>query len=150
MTNYTTTFFMNDENFSFDIYTNHIFKAIDDEDALRIASTLESNFDKYIKVSFNKDEKDIIVEIIENGYFNKVYLGNFEYYDETKGEFQKLVKNGYEVYPVANPDCCVEVGKDEFIDLLLNHYSEYLIDRPFLTFEAISYNVKNVDVDSTA
>ncbi|MBG9730795.1 hypothetical protein ABD87_14970 [Lysinibacillus sphaericus] len=149
MTNYTTTLLMNDGNFSFDLYTNLFFKANNEEEAMKIASNLESNFDKYLQVFFNKNEKKIMVEIIKNDYFDKVYLDNFIYYDETKGDYLKEVIDGFTLYPVCNPECDVEVNNDEFIELLLRDYSVYLENRKTLTFDSIAYGVKNVGTDLT-
>lgn len=147
MSNYSVTIAMCYEKFIFDIYTNHIFKANNDEEAMIIANTLEDNFQKYIQVYFNKNEKDIKVEIIKNDCFDKVYLEKFTYYDETKGEYLREVVNGYTLYPICNPKCFVKVNKDELIELLLRDCSVNLIDRDILAFDSIAYGVKNVDTD---
>ena len=148
MINYTVTNFLCNGDFSIDIYTNHVFKANNNEDAMRIASEFVSNLERYIKVFFNKNEQDIKVEIIENEYFDKVYLENFIYYDENKGDYLKEVINGHTVYPVCNPVCDIEVNKDEFIELLLRDYSKYFEDKTILKFESTAYGVNKVNIEN--
>lgn len=150
MTNYSVTITMCYENFTFDIYTNHIFKANNDEEAMKIANTLEGNLQKHIQVYFNKNENDIKVEIIKNDCFDKAYLENFTYYDETKGEYLREVVNGYTLYPICNPKCFVKVNKAELIELLLREFSVSLEDRDILAFESIAYGVKSLDTNITA
>jgi hypothetical protein len=137
MKKYSIDYICCDADYDIWINTNYIIKAEDEIAAMEVASKMEDTINKYIKPFYDREKKDIIVEVIENSYFNKAFITNYTFYDRTKDTFAK------------NPtkeqidSLYVQHTKEEFINILEKEYDRYFSKgHNKLTFESISYGVK--------
>lgn len=121
---YYIYFNLHDGDYSFSAVPNFILAAPDHKTALNQASelmgALEYVFDKFVKVEFNVQRDDLIVEVIANEYFDKVTIHEYMIYD-------------------GGEDAVVTKG--QFLDQLKDEYKEYLDKKKRLTFESNAYGV---------
>ncbi len=144
---YTVVFGYHDSDFEVSIETNHFFEVESKELAMEIAENLQ-NISNYFKVFYDKSKRKMVVEVTENEYFDQAFISNFMFYDETKGDYLHLeLENGETLYPVANPECLVELREDHFTELLEEKYQDYLQDHDVITFSSLAYGVKESNVD---
>lgn len=149
MKDYTVTFDYQEGDFEITVETNFKFKNNSHEKALAVTKTRYQNIDKYIKPYFDKKKNKVVIDILENDYYDSAFVSNYKFYDSTKGDSLRLnFEDGTSFYPVANPNCYVELREDEFINLINEHYEEYLEGKEILSFGSISYSVKEAHVDT--
>ncbi|WP_448897561.1 hypothetical protein [Cytobacillus pseudoceanisediminis] len=135
-------------HFDIQIETNHTFEAENQDHALEIAEKHEHISD-YFELYYDHLIKDFVISITRNGYFDDVFISNYRFYDESKGDYLHLdIGNGQTIYPVLNPDCFEELNKDLFIQQLQSHFEGYLQEKDIITFDSISYGVKEANVDT--
>ncbi|MCU7667697.1 hypothetical protein [Bacillus thuringiensis] len=142
MKRYTIDFLFCEGNFSMVVNTNHIFEVTSEEAKKKLSSSLEGKISRFLNPYYDKEENKIVIEIIDNGFFDEAWVSNFSYYDETKGEYLNI--DG--LYPVQNPKCETSVSEEEFKTLIKNEYKEYLESKECLTFESVSYGVNSVSL----
>lgn len=117
---YYICFNLHDGDYSLTVVPNYILAAPDHREALKQASELEHVFNKFVKVEFNVQRDDLIVEVIPNEYFDKVTIHEYLTY-EGGGD--------------------AVVTKQQFLVLLKDNYKEYLAKKKRLTFESNAYGV---------
>ncbi len=142
MRTYTTVFSYNEGNFEFLVITNHTFLAENHEKAIEKAAQLQ-DIPKFFKPYYDKQKDDIVVDMIDNDYFSDVIVSDFQFYDETKGDYEYM-KIGETLYPVGNPEYNIYLTKGQFLTLLKEHYNEYLQNKEVITFGSICYEVKEI------
>jgi hypothetical protein len=130
MKTYTIVFDYQEGNFEISIETNYTFNSDSHKKAMEFAEKLQNLICFLFKPYYDKTKEDFVIDIPENEYYDDVFISNFKFYDEAKGDYIHLdLGNGQTLYPDANPDCYVELRKDQFINLLKEHYKEYLQDK---------------------
>lgn len=120
--NYYISFNFHDGDYSLTVVPNYIVIATDTKEGLNKASEVENILYKFIKVEFNLQSNDFIVELKNNEYFDKVVIHKYLVYDPQKGEDATL-------------------AKEQFVALLKEDYKEYLEKNRRLTFESNAYGV---------
>lgn len=122
LSDYYLSFNFHDGWYSLTIVANYIVNAIDLREGLNKASRFESIIGKCIKVEFNLQKNDFLVEIKNNEYFDIAMIHEYLIYDHEKKEDAILTKK-------------------QFVALLKEDYKEYLEKYRRLTFEANAYGV---------
>ncbi|WP_145142103.1 hypothetical protein [Paenibacillus sp. Y412MC10] len=119
---YYILFNFHDGYYSLTVVPNYIVIATDTKEGLNKACEVQSILYKLIKVEFNLQSNDFIVELKNNEYFDKVIIHEYLAYDPEKGEDATLTK-------------------EQFVALLKEDYKEYLEKNGRLTFESNAYGV---------
>jgi hypothetical protein len=145
---YTVTFLIHEGHYSFDLVTDFVFETENEVEALTIAGSWESLLLPYLSVKYDIKKEDIDVEIKENKYFTNAYLENFNFYDETKGEYLREEIEGFILYPICNPACDVKVTKEEFKNIIKNNLFPALrnqgYSKGYISFECNAYGFKKI------
>jgi len=127
-----------DSDYDVWVNTNYIINAENETAAMKTAAKMEEIISKYIKPFYDREKKDIIVEVLENPYFDKAFITNYTFYNRSKDTFSKNpTKEQIE-------SLYVQHTKEEFINVLEKQYANYFSKGyQKLTFESISYGVEN-------
>lgn len=136
--NYAVSFFYQSDGFEISVGTNHVFEAKNREEAMEKAATLQQLSD-YFTPYYAKAKEDIVFDVIENEYFNHVFVFEYEFYDETKGDYQSMtLDDGKVLYPVMNPACYVKLDSSAFLQRFKEHYR----NKEIVTFGSMNYGVE--------
>ncbi|MYL43987.1 hypothetical protein [Virgibacillus salexigens] len=142
---YTIAFTEHVGNFDITVETNYNFNADNDENAIDIANHLQLISENY-ELYYDKTKDDIVMDITENGSFDKASITKYTFYDETKGEYKKMkFEDGTTFYPVMNEECFVELNKLQFLNTLKEYYKEYLKNKDRLSFGSLNYGVRRIN-----
>jgi len=136
--NYAVSFFYQSDGFEISVGTNHVFEAKNREEAMEKAATLQQLSD-YFTPYYATAKEDIVFDVIENEYFDHVSVLEYEFYDETKGDYQSMtLDDGKVLYPVMNPACYVKLDRSAFLQRFKEHYR----NKEVVTFGSMSYGVE--------
>lgn len=146
MKRFNMVFDYQDGHFELTLKPNFVFQAEDRGAAMKIAKRY-AYIAKDFQFHYDPVAQDIIINIEKNIFFDRVDIVAFKFYDESKGEYlRKAFKDGVTFYPVMNPDCYVDLQKEEFLKLLREHNQTYLQYHDKITFGSLSYGVKEEKV----
>ncbi|WP_223643433.1 hypothetical protein [Planococcus sp. 4-30] len=136
--NYAVSFVYQSDDFEISVGTNHVFEAKNRQEAMEKATTLQQLSD-YFTPYYATAKEDIVFDVIENEYFDHVFIFEYEFYDETKGDYQSMtLDDGKVLYPVMNPACYVKLDRSTFLQRFKEHYR----NKEVVTFGSISYGVE--------
>lgn len=124
MKEYKIDFAYCDGGFEIIVSTNHTFKAKTEEEANKIASDLEKKILEHLNPYYDKNKKDIVIDITCNEYFDTAFISNFIIDSER----------------TVNKNCYIEELEDE--------YEEYLGKYNVIFFESIAYGVNYAPIST--
>lgn len=134
-----------------DIAGNFSFPAQDNTAALALAQTLVDRVEAAVPlVYYDRRSRKIVVAVADNDLgITSGFIRKFTWYDKSKGPFGEMTDpvSGFVFSPVWNPLCECAVTKDQFAQLIAEHYSEYLETHDKLLFEVTAYGVDEVVQD---
>lgn len=121
MKEYSISYTFCDGNYNIEINTNYIIKAENKEIAMKKALEIKEEISKYINVFYYTGNRDIIINVIQNPYFNKAIATKYIFYNKAK-------------------------TKKEFIDKLEDDYDGYFSQKHSkLIFECTSFEISNCE-----
>ena len=136
--NYAVSFLYQSDEFEISVGTNHVFEAPNREEAMKKAASLQQLSD-YFSPYYTKAKGDIVFDVIENDYFDQVFVFEYTFYDQTKGDYLTVdVGDGKVLSSVMNPACYVKLDRSAFLQC----FKEYYLDKEVVTFGSLSYGVE--------
>ena len=141
--NYAISFLYQSDDFEISVGTNHVFEAKNRQEAMEKAAILQQISDYYTPYYIRAAE-DIVFDVIENEYFDQVFVFEYTFYDETKGDYLSMpLEEGKVLYPVMNPACYVKLDRSSFLQRFKKHYR----NKEVVTFGSINYGVEETSAD---
>ncbi|MFS0593234.1 hypothetical protein AB1L05_16755 [Cytobacillus horneckiae] len=145
MKNFTMVFGYYNDDFEITLETNYMYEATNEGEALSIASKLQGKECFSFQPFFAQKANKVMVRNSDNPYYDEVFVTEFKFYDETKGDYIQLdLGDGKFLYPCVNPICYVELDEIQFCEEITKYYKEKLLNNETLTFSSLSWGVKEV------
>ena len=136
--NYTVSFLYQSDDFEISVGTNHVFEAKNRDEAMEKAATFQHLSD-YFTPYYTREADDIVFDVIENEYFDQVFVFEYTFYDKDKGDYLSMaLDDGKVLSPVMNPPCYVKLDRSAF----LQRYKEHYPNKEVVTFGSMSYGVE--------
>ena len=127
---YTITFCYTEGTLEFRLQTDFVIKAEDEGLAFEVAMEMESDISANIAPYFDRDKREIIVDIKENRHFEKVVMNRFNE--------QTLNENGFKIDGEI-------LSKEEFLQTIEKSKEDYLKENDRLPFEYVSYGIEEIN-----